>query len=153
MISNDAVMIPVEQILLHPVASSKRAILTEMVGLLPSLDPAPVLELIMARERLGSTGIGHGVAIPHSCMADLAKPIIAVARHVDGIDFDAIDDRLVHIVVLLLVPDDSSGEHLELLAQLARRLQKTKFRQAIMAAPDAAHIAQLFARHERQSFI
>ncbi|MDQ6974658.1 MAG: PTS sugar transporter subunit IIA [Mariprofundaceae bacterium] len=137
-------MIPVEQILLNPTASSKRALLTEIVGVLPALDPDPVLELIMARERLGSTGIGHGVAIPHSRMPDLAHPVIALARHVGGVDFDAIDNRLVHIVVLLLVPDDNSSIHLELLAKLARSLQKTSFRQSIMAASDAESIAKLF---------
>ncbi|MDQ6995695.1 MAG: PTS sugar transporter subunit IIA [Mariprofundaceae bacterium] len=137
-------MIPVEQILLNPTSRSKRALLTEVVGILPALDPDPVLELIMARERLGSTGIGHGVAIPHSRMPDLAHPVIALARHVEGVDFDAIDNRLVHIVVLLLVPDDDSNSHLELLAKLARNLQKTSFRQAIMSAPDAESVSQLF---------
>jgi len=141
-------MIPVEQILLNPVASSKRALLTEVVGLLPALDPDPVLDLIMARERLGSTGIGHGVAIPHSRMPDLAEPVIALARHMDGVDFDAIDHRMVHIVVLLLVPDNDSSQHLEILAKLARRLQNTEFRQAIMAANDAESMAQLFANSE-----
>jgi len=150
MMSNEAIMIPVEQILLQPTSGSKRALLTEVVGLLPALDPDPVLELIMARERLGSTGIGHGVAIPHSRMPDLTHPVIALARHVDGVDFDAIDNRLVHIVVLLLVPDGGSSKHLELLAQLARRLQKTSFRQAIMSAEDEESIVQLFSQPENK---
>jgi len=150
---NEAIVLPVEQILLQPTASSKRALLTEVVEMLPALDPDPVLELIMARERLGSTGIGHGVAIPHSRMPDLAQPMIALARHVDGVDFDAIDGRLVHIMVLLLVPDDDSSKHLELLAKLARRLGNTRFRQAIMAAPDAERIAQLFAQDEEHPLL
>jgi len=153
MMSNEVMVIPIEQILLHPTASSKRALLTEVVGLLPALDPDPVLELIMARERLGSTGIGHGVAIPHSRMPDLPHPVIALARHVEGVDFDAIDGRLVHIVVLLLVPDDGSSKHLELLAQLARSLQKTSFRQAIMAATDVESIALLFAQDQKHPLI
>jgi len=150
MMSQAAMVIPVEHILLHPTSRSKRALLTELVSLLPALDPDPVLELIMARERLGSTGIGHGVAIPHSRMPDLVQPVIALARHVEGVDFDAIDGRLVHIVVLLLVPDDDSGKHLELLAQLARCLQKTSFRQSLMAASDEDSTAQLFQMYEKQ---
>jgi len=146
-------MIPVEHMLLHPTSNSKRALLTELVSLLPALDPDPVLELIMARERLGSTGIGHGVAIPHSRMPDLAQPVIALARHIEGVDFDAIDGRLVHIVVLLLVPDDNSGQHLELLAQLARCLQQTSFRQSLMAAADEHGMAQLFQTHEKHPLI
>jgi len=151
MTSQEAIMIPTDHILLHSMAGSKRALLTEVVGLLPALDPDPVLDLIMARERLGSTGIGHGVAIPHSRMPDLREPVIAVARHVDGVDFDAIDNRLVHIVVLLLVPDDDSSQHLELLAKLARRLQSTSFRQAIMAAEDVESMTQLFAQDQAHS--
>jgi len=146
-------MIPTERILLHPRACSKRALLTEMVTMLPAMDPDQVLELIMARERLGSTGIGHGVAIPHSRMPDLTQPVIVLARHMDGIDFDAIDGRLVHIVVLLLVPDDDSSQHLELLAKLARRLQLTLFRQSIMDAADAESMAELFQKEEPHPLI
>ena len=141
---SDVIMIPTERILLHPTSSSKRALITEIVDLLPAMDPDPVLELIMARERLGSTGIGHGVAIPHSRMPDLEKPVIALARHTEGVDFDAIDGQPVHIVVLLLVPDDDSCKHLELLAQLARQLQHDSFRHAIMSAENEESIAELF---------
>jgi len=138
------IIIPEEYILLSSNASSKRALITETVELFPSMDPDQVLELIMAREHLGSTGIGHGVAIPHSRMPDLNEPVIAVVRHIGGIDFDAIDGQLVYIVVMLLVPDDDAGNHLELLASLARLLQKSAFRQAIMSAKTSQEISQLF---------
>ena len=139
------VMIPVEQILLGSTACSKRALITEIAGLLPAMDPDQVLELIMAREHLGSTGIGHGVAIPHSRMPDLPEPVITMARHPEGIDFDAIDGQPVYIVVMLLVPDDEDGQHLELLAKLARLLQKDEFRQSIMEAGDAQAMSDLFS--------
>jgi len=142
---NAAVTIPVEHILLGSTACSKRALITEIAGLLPAMDPDQVLELIMAREHLGSTGIGHGVAIPHSRMPDLAEPVIAMARHPEGIDFDAIDGQPVYIVVMLLVPDDEEGQHLALLAKLARLLQKDAFRQSIMAAEDGQAMSDLFA--------
>jgi len=142
---NAAVMIPVDHILLGSTARSKRALITEIAGLLPAMDPDQVLELIMAREHLGSTGIGHGVAIPHSRMPDLAEPVIAMARHPEGIDFDAIDGQPVYIVVMLLVPDDEDGQHLELLAKLARLLQKDEFRQSIMTADDMQAMSNLFS--------
>ena len=142
---NTDVVIPVEHILLGSTACSKRALITEISGLLPAMDPDQVLELIMAREHLGSTGIGHGVAIPHSRMSDLPDPVIAMARHPEGIDFDAIDGQPVYIVVMLLVPDDEDGQHLELLAKLARLLQKPEFRESIMAVSDTQAMSDLFS--------
>ncbi|MDQ6968267.1 MAG: PTS sugar transporter subunit IIA [Mariprofundaceae bacterium] len=142
---NIDVMIPVEHILLGSTACSKRALISEIAGLLPAMDPNQVLELIMAREHLGSTGIGHGVAIPHSRMSDLPEPVITMVRHPEGIDFDAIDGQPVYIVVMLLVPDDENGQHLELLAKLARLLQKPEFRASIMTASDAQAMSDLFS--------
>ncbi|PCH52626.1 MAG: transcriptional regulator [Flavobacteriaceae bacterium] len=138
-------MIPVEHIQLASTARSKRALITEIAGLLPAMDPDQVLELIMAREHLGSTGIGYGVAIPHSRMSDLPEPVIAMVRHPEGIDFDAIDGQPVYIVVMLLVPDDEDGQHLELLAKLARLLQKAEFRQSIMNVSDTQAMSDLFS--------
>lgn len=133
-----------ERILLGSQAQSKRALLTEMAGMLSSMDPDLVLEVIMTREKLGSTGMGHGVGIPHGRMRGLREPVIVVAIHEAGVDFDAIDDAFVHIVVMLLVPDDDDKAHLELLARLARLLQQPDIRQALQNAPDAASVAALF---------
>ena len=141
------ISIPVrpERVLLGSKAQSKRALLTEMAGMLSSMDPDLVLEVIMAREKLGSTGMGHGVAIPHGRMHGLVEPVVVVAIHEFGVDFDAIDDALVHIVVMLLVPDDDNKVHLELLATLARLLQQADIRKALRDAPDAPSVAALFS--------
>ncbi len=137
-------MIPEEHILLDATANSKRSLLTEMVGLFAAVDPDAVLELIMARERLGSTGIGYGVAIPHSRMPDLNHPMLAFARHQAGVDFEAHDDQAVHLVLMLLVPEDDSGQDLKLLAYLARRLKDAAFRQMLMDAKDHQEIMDAF---------
>ncbi len=142
---NKSIPVQPEHVLLGSKAQSKRALLTEMAGMLPSMDPDLVLEVIMAREKLGSTGMGHGVAIPHGRMRGLAEPVIVVAIHEAGVDFDAIDDALVHIVVMLLVPDDNNQVHLELLATLARLLQQADIRKALRDAPDAETVASIFA--------
>lgn len=132
-----------EHVLLGSQAQSKRALLAEMAGMLTSMDTDLVLEVIMAREKLGSTGMGYGVAIPHGRMPSMQSPVVVMAIHRQGIDFDAIDDGLVHIVAMLLVPDDESRTHLDLLAKLARLLQKEPVRNQLLAAADAQAIVAL----------
>ncbi len=139
-----------EHVLLNPEAQSKRALITELAHRLTSIDPDRVMEVVMAREQLGSTGIGHGVAIPHGRMPDLPKPMVAVARHEAGVDFDAIDGKPVHIVVLLLVPDSDDRQHLELLAHLARSLQQQHFREQVMQAHSMEELASLFEQEVKQ---
>jgi mannitol/fructose-specific phosphotransferase system IIA component (Ntr-type) len=78
-------------------------------------------------------------------MADLSAPVLALARHQDGVDFEAIDGLPVHIVVLLLVPDTDNRQHLELLAKLARSLQSSHTRDAIMQADSIESVTALFA--------
>ncbi len=133
-----------ERTIVHSTAGSKRAVITELASLLHTLDPDQVLEAIMAREQLGSTGIGYGVAIPHCRIAGLTHPIIALARHPEGVDFDSIDGEPVHLVVMLLVPEESPSAHLELLARLARLLQKEDFRRKLMQCEDAQAMAECF---------
>jgi len=137
-------LIPPERVLPDSQAGSKRALLTELAGSLTAMDTDLVLEVVMAREHLGSTGIGHGVAIPHGRMPDLNSPVVALVRHPEGIDFDAIDNKPVHIVILLLVPGSEDRSHLELLARLARMLQQDNFRDAIMKADSPQAISELF---------
>jgi len=139
-----------EHVLLHSQAHGKRALITELANALTSIDPDRVMEVVMAREQLGSTGIGHGVAIPHGRMPDLSAPVLALARHQDGVDFDAIDGQPVHIVVLLLVPDSDDRQHLELLAQLARSLQSSHTREAIMQADNVESVIALFSDQASQ---
>jgi len=133
-----------ERVLLGSMAQSKRALLTEMAGMLSSMDPDLVLEVIMAREKLGSTGMGHGVAIPHGRMEGLNEPVVVVAIHQQGVDFDAIDGEMVHIVVILLVPDDDNQAHLQLLATLARLLQQDTVRNHLREAQSEQVVASLF---------
>jgi PTS system nitrogen regulatory IIA component len=137
-------LVPPERILLDSNACNKRALLAEMAELLPAIDPDVALEALLAREQLGSTGIGHGVAIPHGRISDLSAPIIVVARHAQGVNFDAIDDKPVYIVVLLLVPGNEDRTHLELLAHIARILQDEGTRLRMMKASTAEDISGLF---------
>jgi len=137
-------LIPPERVLPDSSASSKRALLTELANSLSTMDPDQVLEVVMKREHLGSTGIGHGVAIPHGRIPDLNHPVIGLVRHPAGIEFESIDSKPVHIVIILLVPDNEDRTHLELLAKLARALQQEAFRNAIMHAATPGAISELF---------
>jgi len=142
---NDATsLIPTDAILLDSRASSKKAIIAEVIGLLPSIDPDLAMAVVMAREKLGSTGIGHGIAIPHGRLPDLDAPVVALIRHVEGVDFDAIDGQPVHIAVVLLAPANEDRSHLEMLASLARTLQQASVRQTIMQADSAQDVSALF---------
>ena len=138
-------LIPADTVLLHSESGSKTAIIAEVLAALPSVDLDAAMAVIMEREKLGSTGIGHGIAIPHGRLPDLETPITALIRHADGIDFDAIDGLPVHIVVVLLAPKDEDRSHLELLAGLARALQKESVRNAVMEAETAEDVSALFA--------
>ncbi len=133
-----------DHVILNATSLNKKALITDLAQTIKSIDTDLIIEVVMAREQLGSTGIGHGVAIPHGRIPDLVHPIVAVARHPEGIDFEAIDGEPVHIVVLLLVPDDDNRQHLELLAHLARLLQKQAFRDNVMQAQSAASLVALF---------
>ena len=107
-----------------PAPSKKRVL--ETVGRLlasgaPGLTQEGVFDRLLERERLGSTGLGHGVALPHARMAGVDRALGAFIKLEAGVDFDAIDDAPVDLVFGLLVPEQATQEHLELLGFLARR--------------------------------
>ncbi|MCK4743043.1 MAG: PTS IIA-like nitrogen regulatory protein PtsN [Sulfuriflexus sp.] len=103
--------------------SSKKRVLEKLVELTtkknPDLIEEEIFESLVSRERLGSTGIGHGVAIPHGRVQTGGKSIGVFLQLQSAIDFDAIDGKPVDLVFGLLVPKDSTDEHLEILAKLA----------------------------------
>jgi len=94
-----------------------------VVEIEPALDQDAVLSVLREREQLGSTGIGGGVAIPHGKLRGLGHMLIVVGRSPDGIPFDAMDNLPVHIVFLLLAPDNSATLYLKVLAQVSRLLK------------------------------
>jgi len=144
-VNRTATLIPADAVLMHSESGSKAAIIAEILESLASVDSDQAMAVIMEREKLGSTGIGHGVAIPHGRLPELDAPLTALIRHHDGIDFDAIDGQPVHIIVLLLAPMHEDRSHLNLLAGLARSLQQESVRQAIMQATTAEEVSALFA--------
>jgi nitrogen PTS system EIIA component len=119
---------------------TKIEILTELAsalkeaGLIPNVDEA--VNVILERERLGSTGIGDGVAIPHGKMAGINGILCAFGRSRKGVDFDAVDGKPVHIFFLLLAPEDSAGLHIQMLSRISRILRDRSFRQRLVEATE-----------------
>ncbi|OBS09114.1 PTS IIA-like nitrogen regulatory protein PtsN [Acidihalobacter prosperus] len=102
--------------------SKKRALeaLSELLAQGGQVSSHEVFDTLLARERLGSTGLGHGVAIPHGRMTGLKETQAAFIKLSGGIDFDAPDQQPVDLLFALLVPEDSASEHLETLSRLAQ---------------------------------
>ena len=90
-----------------------------LAGAVPDYTEAEIFDSLVTRERLGSTGLGNGVALPHARLRSLKQPIAALVTLRQGVDFDAIDRQPVDLLYALLVPEDSTDEHLKILAQLA----------------------------------
>ena len=101
-------------------------------------DEAETLRVILEREKLGSTGIGDGIAIPHGKMKGLKGILCAFGRSKDGIPFDAVDKKPVRIVFLLLAPEDSAGLHLKMLSRISRILRDQAFRNKLAGEGNAS---------------
>jgi PTS system nitrogen regulatory IIA component len=112
----------------------------------PSLSADAVHEVLRERERLASTGVGSGVAIPHGRIASIDQLRAAVAISPAGIPFDAIDGAPVRIVVGVLAPQHHTGDHLRVLARVSRLLRSEKVRESLLEAPDAQAAFHVIAR-------
>lgn len=113
------------------------------------LNDADIRAALLAREQLGSTGVGHGIAIPHARIEGLDKPFGMFARIEPPVDFDAIDGERVDLVFLLLTPAQASGAHLGALAAISRKLRDTKTAQAIRQAENARSIFSALTEETR----
>jgi PTS system nitrogen regulatory IIA component len=122
-------------------ARAKKQILQELAAhaarQLPGLDERDIFETLLQRERLGSTGIGDGVAIPHGKLARLDRLFGMVARLDKPADFEALDGQPVDVVFLLLAPENAGADHLKALAQVARLLREPDVLERIRNARDA----------------
>ena len=146
-----AAILPAANVLVGVEATSKKRVF-EHAGLLfenqHSIARATVTDNLFARERLGSTGLGHGVAVPHGRVKGLKNPLAAVLRVAHPIPFDAPDDEPVTLLIFLLVPEAATQRHLEILSEIAELLSDRELRDKLKAEPDAAAVHQLIERWE-----
>jgi len=135
-------------------ATTKPAALEELAAVLvpgpDALDLASVVEVLMEREGLGSTGIGDNVAIPHGKLAKLSGLKVAFGRSLKGVDFESMDGKRTHLFFLLLAPVNSAGLHLKALAKISRLLMNATFRESLMQAGSSQEIYQLLSAKDEE---
>jgi len=141
-------ILPPSQVLVSIEATSKKRAFEE-AGLLfenlHGLNRALITDSLFSRERLGSTGLGHGVAIPHGRIKGLKSPMAAVFQLQSPIGFDAPDEQAVSLLVFLLVPEAATQKHLEILSEIAELLSDSTLREKLKTSTDAAALHQLIA--------
>lgn len=131
-------LLPQERVRTDLVATDKAGLIARLAELLAAGDDTRTVQSALeARELLGSTGLGHGVAIPHGRSAAVSEPRAAFARLAKPIDFGADDKRPVDLVAALIVPEHFTDQHLKLLAELAELFSDAALTEALRAAPDA----------------
>lgn len=143
---NLATLISPEAIVCIEDISSKKRALEKLAGLLADVNPQlkhdQIVDALMERERLGTTALGKGVAIPHCRLANIEKASIALVKINAGIDFDAPDQLPVDILLALIVPKESTEEHLQILAQLAELLSDNQFLEQLRGNQESAMLFQ-----------
>lgn len=141
-------ILPPSQVLVCVEATSKKRAFEE-AGLLfenlHGLNRALITDSLFARERLGSTGLGHGVAIPHGRIKGLKAPMAAVFQLQAPIGFDAPDEQAVSLLVFLLVPEAATQKHLEILSEIAELLSDSALREQLKTSTEAAALHHLIA--------
>ncbi len=143
-----ASILPASQVLVGVEATSKKRDFEE-AGLLfenlHGLSRALITDSLFARERLGSTGLGHGVAIPHGRIKGLKAPMAAVLQLAQPIGFDAPDEQPVGLLIFLLVPEAATQKHLEILSEIAELLSDADLRERIKSAASVDELHGLIA--------
>jgi nitrogen PTS system EIIA component len=134
-------------------ATNKKAALEELVQLLAQenkiKDTKTAVDVLLEREKLGSTGIGQGIAIPHAKTDQSTEVVAAIGVSRRGLQFDSLDGELVYIVFLLVAPPTAAGLHLKALARISRLLKDKFFRQALRDVRDPAEILRLIREEDQ----
>jgi PTS system nitrogen regulatory IIA component len=132
----------------------KKGVLEELVSILVEhgrlADKEQSVQVLLERERLGSTGMGDGIAIPHGKLKEINSIICAFGRSREGIDFQSIDEKPSYLFFLLLAPEQGAGEHLQALARLSRILKDVHFRKQLLEAASREEIYRLIADEDKQ---
>lgn len=136
------------------VAHDKTDVLTQLVDVVSGTgrvhDRDALLKVILDRERLMSTGIGYGVALPHGKSSVVQSSLAALAVLRDPVDFDSLDDKPVNIVLLLVGTEEAVGAHLRLLSRISRMVGSEQFRSSLLEARTVEDVLDLFAAYEEE---
>lgn len=133
----------------------KGKVLAELTDALVASDASlrrdEVIQVLLERERLGSTGIGDGVAIPHGKLKGIPELMLAFGRSRSGVDFDSMDGKPAHLFFLLIAPEESVGVHLKTLARISKLLKDSAVRQRLLDAGDRKDLYQIILDEEDQA--
>jgi len=141
-------------ILLGQAASSRKQAfcdLADALALKTGLESRDIFDAVMERERLGSTGVGEGVAIPHARLTGLDKPIGGFARLATPIDFEALDDQPCDLVFMLLAPECAGADHLRALAAVSRAFRQASVRTKLRSAETDAAVRAILCRTKAET--
>ena len=145
-------IIEIDQIIPDLKAKDKKGVLEELAEVMashePTLNKNSLVKILLERERLGSTGIGDGVAIPHGKFKGLNQPLISFGRSRKGLDFDSMDGQPVYLFFLLVAPENSASVHLKALAKIAKILKNGSFRKTLMDASTREELYQCIIHYD-----
>ena len=147
--------LPKEAILVDLKAIDKKGVLEELVNPIAEIagiNREELVKVLMERERLGSTGIGEGIGIPHGKFKGLESLILGFGRSQKGVDFDSMDGLPAHIFFLLITPENSTGLHLKLLARISRILKNDLFKEKLLRATSPDEIYSIIEEEEEEEF-
>jgi|SRR5215469_183407 len=140
-------------------ADDKEGVIREMVQALLAANKIPqgeyesIVKAILKREELGSTGIGRGVAVPHTKHPSIERLVGTVAVSSEGVDFDSLDGERVHLFFLLISPPDRPGDHLRALENVSRQLRDETFCKFLKQAKNTEDIVQLLEEADNNQFV
>ena len=140
-----------EAILVDLKSADKKGVLDELVDPIASiagLDHDELVGVLMDRERLGSTGIGGGIGIPHGKVKELESLVLGFGLSRNGVEFESMDNRPTHIFFLLITPENSTGLHLKLLARISKILKNDPFKEKLMNAKDREEVIQIIQEED-----
>lgn len=127
-----------------------RELAQHLAGQYAEIDAERLVNVLWERERLGSTAIGEGIAIPHGKLAGLTGVLGAFGRHRTGVDFESLDGNPTRLFFVLVAPEDSVGQHLKALARVSRLLKDASFRDRLITAPDRAELFGLIREEDER---
>ncbi len=148
-------VLPKEAIVVDLKAIDKKGVLEELVvpiAKIAGIDREELVKVLMERERLGSTGIGQGIGIPHGKIRGLESLIIGFGRSQKGVDFDSMDGMPAHIFFLLITSENSTGLHLKLLARISRILKNDPFKEKLLHATSRDEIYSIIKEEEEEEY-
>ena len=144
-------VLPREAIIADLKAKDKKGILEELVtpiAAIADLNQEDLVRALMERERLGSTGIGGGIGIPHGKLRDLESLVLGFGLCRKGVDFESMDGLPTHIFFLLMTPENSTGLHLKLLARISKILKHDPFKERLLNATDTDEIYSIIEEED-----